>query len=83
MTINDGGPAYPVSGRHFGYVEDGRQGIPCDTGMSLRDYFAAAALGHVPKLLDVNEKNLSVSMIAEWSYEIADAMLRERGRKPE
>lgn len=39
----DGGQAFPTSGRNYGYVEDGREGIPCDTGMTLRDYFAVHA----------------------------------------
>lgn len=70
--MNDGGPAFP-----FGQSE----GCQPTYGMSLRDYFAAAALAHVPKLLEVQGKNLGIGNIAEWAYQIADAMLRERERK--
>jgi hypothetical protein len=77
---NDGGAAFPQCNVE---VIDGRITLAEVTGgMSLRDYFAAAALGHIPKLLEVNGKNLTAAMIAEWSYEVADAMLIERERTP-
>jgi hypothetical protein len=51
--------------------------------LTVRDHFAAAALAHIPALLDASEKNKSKENIAGWAYEVADAMLRERERKPE
>jgi hypothetical protein len=65
-TINDGGPAFP---------------IPADDhlGMTLRDYFAAKALGgmlaEIPKScygLDWQDK------VTRTAYELADAMLKAR-----
>jgi hypothetical protein len=46
-----------------------------NTGMTLRDYFAAKAMNalvHQPGLLD--------ERMAEWAYAIADAMLAERNK---
>jgi hypothetical protein len=36
--INDGGPAFPIAAS----TGDPRDGVYCQTGMTLRDYFAAA-----------------------------------------
>ena len=45
------------------------------TGMSLRDYFAAAALStHPVNLLATAEAR------ASWAYSLADAMLAERAK---
>lgn len=75
--IDDGGPAFPCKVPYqFGGGD--MQGEEVFPGMSLRDYFAAAALGHVPKLMEVNGRNLTASGIAAWSYEMADAMLAAR-----
>ena len=57
-----------------------KDGGPAFIPVSLRDYFAAAALGHIPKLIEANNGNLAVYNIAEWAYEVADGMLRERER---
>ena len=58
-AINDGGSAFP-----FGdYTNEGEQ------GMSLRDYFAAAALSIA---------QAAKSLVAEEAYEYADAMLAAR-----
>ena len=71
MSIKDGGPAFPVAA-----ADSPRTGP--HPGMSLRDYFAAAALtgmhgwfGNTPI---VNE------VAASWAYEIADAMIAERDK---
>jgi hypothetical protein len=77
MSEKGGGPAFPSNNER---TENGAIWAEINDGMSLRDYFAAAALSHVPKLLEVNNKNLTATMIAEWSYEMSDAMLRERER---
>lgn len=54
--------------------------LPCN-GMSLRDWFAGMALGHIPALLDVSDENASCENIAGHAYQIADAMLAARDRK--
>jgi len=76
MTNNDGGKAFPVPNdceKHF------------NGGMSLRDYFAAAALtGYMAtggpqdglKLVSMEENDRA---IAQHAYAIADAMIIERG----
>jgi len=43
------------------------------TGMTLRDYFAAKALWGV-----LNENHMTQKQMAEWSYEVADQMLKAR-----
>lgn len=57
----------------------GQNGMPNDNpqyGMTLRDYFAAhALLGQ----LSYNEC-LNPEEISQWSYEYADAMLKERNK---
>ena len=66
-NINDGGPAFPLSG-------------PLTTsdnlGMTLRDYFAAKAMQSLVALDHTSNINIAI-----WSYEIADAMLAEREKK--
>jgi len=73
MSKNDGGPAFPT-----GHQETYNQ----TTGLSLRDYFAAAAMrayinsfpGGSP---DYQDAPLWVPSAA---YEMADAMLEERDK---
>ena len=65
VPINDGGPAYPTPA-----------GVQHNDGMTLRDYFAAAAL---QGLLDSPaEAEFGVSHFATAAYEAADAMLKAR-----
>ena len=63
MNKETGGPAFP-HGMAF-------------QGMTLRDYFAAKALDismhHLKDYYGINKQN-----VAEWCYEMADAMLKER-----
>lgn len=66
--INDSGPAFP-STRKVGSVE------LTDGGMTLRDYFAAKAM---EGLLSSPTDPSSAKAAAEWSYEMADAMLAAR-----
>lgn len=74
-TPQDGGPAFPVVEMHHGNAIK----QACENqGMTLRDYFAAAALQHIPELLHANLVNKSCENIAEWSYQVADAMLAAR-----
>jgi hypothetical protein len=64
----DGGPAFPVTPP---------RDVTFTAGMSLRDYFAAAALtgicssGTLP----------SDAKASQWAYEYADALLAARERK--
>jgi hypothetical protein len=75
----DGGPAFPVIFEH----SDG-QAISEQFGMTMRDYFAAKALGgmltDLPKVcygLDWQDK------VTRTAYELADAMLRAREGDPQ
>lgn len=66
-NTNTGGPAFPTE-----YREDSTQ--PCAEGMTLRDYFAAKAMQAViARGDDTNRPGM-----AEWSYAMADAMLKAR-----
>ena len=82
QPINDGGPAYPM-----GYHPEGNSAD--HSGMTLRDYFAAAALqGLISKLpiidqtgvhgIKVDDKIAYNNEVAESCYWIADAMLKAR-----
>jgi hypothetical protein len=63
--INDGGPAFP------------RTGWPNETGMTLRDYFAAKAM----QALIPSGQNVDSMKYAESAYAVADAMLKARGEQ--
>ena len=69
MSNNTGGPAFPLA---FEWTD------PSLNGMTLRDYFAAKAMqaqiGNPLKLGDDEAHRL----IAERSYRMADAMLKQR-----
>ena len=78
-TINDGGPAFPVPAEHS---ENPNFATP---GMTLRDYFASAAMqgwmasydgksGH-PAGTDGGGRR-----VARLSYAMADAMIAERSK---
>jgi hypothetical protein len=76
---NDGGPAFPKQG--FRVQPDGKsyyETIEAQRGMTLRDYFAAAALPIAAK-----GKERTAEDIALRAYYIADAMLaqREKGQQ--
>ena len=72
--IQDGGYAFPVSVAvsPSDTVVDSTQIAP---GMTLRDYFANAAMKSIlltePRLVETNK-------VASWAYEMADAMISER-----
>ena len=66
--INDGGPAFPTPA-----------GIQHNDGMTLRDYFAAAALkGQAHRFAHPHEHR---ELLAQDCYDIADAMLKAREAK--
>jgi hypothetical protein len=64
-TINDG-PAFPTP-----------PGIQHNDGMTLRDYFAAAALPVAWKVYE----SWDVNAISKATYQLADAMLKARESK--
>lgn len=64
MSKPDGGPAFPIGDMHG------------EGGMSLRDYFAAAALQGVMSNPECRVNN--APLIAADVYLMADAMLAER-----
>jgi hypothetical protein len=78
--MKHGGPAFPRV-QHDDDEEIGREIHPCSAvgivssgGMTLRDYFAAQALtGYITRTA-----GLPPSTVAEWVYQIADALLKER-----
>jgi hypothetical protein len=76
MAINDGGPAFPDQKRRYvaGYATSEYDPVP---GMTMRDYFAAKALGG---MLASEEEGAvySAKNVAERAYEMADAMLAAR-----
>ena len=64
-NTDTGGPAFPVPGLHR---------AEHNNGMTLRDYFATKAMASViARGDDTNRPGM-----AEWSYAMADAMLRAR-----
>ena len=69
---NDGGPAFPLSDIEW---TDARRH---NNGMSLRDYFAAAAL---QGMLADPDNGPSARSSAKSAYIFADAMLTERKLK--
>jgi hypothetical protein len=73
-TPGDGGPAFAREG----YYKNVDEFYP-QHGMSLRDYFAAAALQGV---LANPARIVSAEWVAEFSHQCADAMLAARKEKP-
>lgn len=72
--IKTGGPAFP---RPAGDYSGTKHGNGAQSGMSLRDYFAAHALAG----LCANERwnaTYQVEKVASSAYAMADAMLRNR-----
>jgi hypothetical protein len=69
QPINDGGPAFPTMdpNEHYRLM-----------GMTLRDYFAAAALSS----RGMYGANIRENAVAKECYIIADAMLKAREAKP-
>ena len=84
MSKDTGGPAFPsLNAVCTGLDSDG--GERWDTepsgGMTLRDYFAAAALtGASASVPQLDNDQLALRMTAAIAYAIADAMLAERAK---
>jgi len=79
-TNKDGGHAFPTT-----FVEPNIGGTY--SGMSLRDYFAAAALHEVMREWEQHRNtgdgtfHEEVDLMAQDAYTIADAMLAERAKQ--
>ena len=69
----NGGPAYPVK------YQDGAGGYEQADGISIRDYFAAAALQGILSSPDGGPDDWQ--RVADAAYYAADAMLAARERK--
>lgn len=72
-----GGPAFPR--------EDYQGGGGGQSGMTLRDHFAAKALAVVWEAYDkgysgLDHDNFDSSALAKHAYQVADAMLAERSK---
>lgn len=87
MKPDDGGPAFPCVESEVRYYKNwndrDKEWVPSTSvdktptsGMSLRDYFAAKAM----QALIANPEccNMSKTSIAEWAYNMAVVMLKER-----
>ena len=81
MSKPDGGPAFPVTQWNNDLGERELCG-----GMSLRDHFASCVLSQLSlspgvfDLFDDDERAKYADCAAEFTYEIADAMLRARSK---
>jgi hypothetical protein len=77
--MNDGGPAFPIEGRSV----DGND-YAIHHGMSLRDFFAAAALiGEMMREATGKTNECGPYSGRAWNaYATADAMLQAREEKP-
>lgn len=73
-----------MGGKQMSKQNDDDSAFPCfefgESGMSLRDYFAARAMAAMLSIEDVH-LNYGESQLARWSYEQADAMLEERKKR--
>lgn len=69
---NNGGPAFPRPASPEPAVDY------CQEGMTLRDYFAAAALQSMAASEDELGVTRTIEERATWSFQQADAMLEAR-----
>ena len=83
VPINDGGPAFalgPTASTMKPHAEGGGHMIVTHYGMergiSIRDYFAAAALQG-----NLIEPTVTNDQVAKYAYSLADAMLKAREAK--
>lgn len=56
----------------------GQDVVSRQSGMTLRDYFAAKAMQGMLATMDFSNKNNTKGLLANQAYEIASAMLKER-----
>ena len=57
--------------KYYAFPSDG-----FDSGMTLRDYFAAAALQGL--IANKPYMGIDTSLMSDWAYKVANAMLNER-----
>jgi hypothetical protein len=76
MTINNGGPAFPIADVPYpnGNVQHGWN------GMSLRDWFAGQALASMG--IEYTSDRFNLASVSNCAYAYADAMLKAREVKP-
>lgn len=73
--------AFPVTGHSVDATGAYCGDIVRETGMTLRDYFAAKAMAGIianPKLCDVSERQNLAVWVSRRAYQVADAMLAAR-----
>lgn len=75
--INDGGPSFPGA---MGYDFKGNRVVTASEGMSLRDYFAAAAITGLVQVFVPGKEQFSDLVRA--AYKVADGMLTARQEPP-
>jgi len=80
MNNKNGESAFPVFEGDMNVNNGTFIGYTCG-GMTLRDYFAGQALAGMCYKADWYDGEENV--LARWAYDIADAMLAERERKPD
>ena len=68
-NTDTGGPAFP---------SHGSMGEVAHEGMTLRDYFAAKALGSLLNVLAMRNLEVTPENIAALAYKRADAMMKAR-----
>ena len=73
---NDGGPAFPVAA--YTLDTSGKPMLMVKDGMTIRDYFAAKAMQGIMSSCDARGATPPTGGVSEFSYLIADAMLKER-----
>lgn len=82
-TINDGGPAFPT--QTFDYDGQGQILQYQEPGMTVRDYFAAAALTGFFANNTVRHGKFDNTWCPEYcarqAYALSDAMLAERNKR--
>jgi len=75
--MNDGGPAFPRTG-NFDANQEGVYDSTAQDGMTLRDYFAAAAMTTL--IAESPHDDIWARRVASNAYHVADAMLLERAK---
>ena len=81
MSIqNDGGPAFPCVYYSEPIGSIGPQ-LTIKGGLSIRDYFAAAALQGLLGNSEFHVETAIPNAIATYAYQLADAMLKARDSK--
>ena len=75
--INDGGSVFPIP--HTVIDANDPFFKPGQSGMTLRDYFAAKAMqAYITAYVNTGKQEPDHSYIPVWSYETADEMLKAR-----